>query len=361
VSAAGRLLSAGEIAALVGGRLVGAADVTVSRVASLERSQPGDLSFLATARYLQYFQQTRATVVLVKPEFADAPSSATRIVVTHPQRALLTVIPVLHPEPPWTPGIHPTAVVGAGARWDEPVALGAHVVLGRDVRLGRNVRIGAGCVIGDGVTIGDDTQLFPQVVCYPGTIVGRRVILHAGVRLGSDGFGYLRDGRADGHQKIPHVGRCIIEDDVEIGANTTVDRGSVDDTVVGAGTKIDNLVQVGHNVRIGARCLLMAQVGIGGSTVVGDDVILAGQVGLIDHLVIGRAARIGAKSGLYGDAEPGTVMSGIPARPHRDALRAQAALYRLAKIVDQLEGLVAQPPASPPSPPDSPGPHGRDA
>jgi UDP-3-O-[3-hydroxymyristoyl] glucosamine N-acyltransferase len=361
VSAAGRLLSAGEIAALVGGRLVGAADVTVSRVASLERSQPGDLSFLATARYLQYFQQTRATVVLVKPEFADAPSSATRIVVTHPQRALLTVIPVLHPEPPWTPGIHPTAVVGAGARWDEPVALGAHVVLGRDVRLGRNVRIGAGCIIGDGVTIGDDTQLFPQVVCYPGTIVGRRVILHAGVRLGSDGFGYLRDGRADGHQKIPHVGRCIIEDDVEIGANTTVDRGSVDDTVVGAGTKIDNLVQVGHNVRIGARCLLMAQVGIGGSTVVGDDVILAGQVGLIDHLVIGRAARIGAKSGLYGDAEPGTVMSGIPARPHRDALRAQAALYRLAKIVDQLEGLVAQPPASPPSPPDSPGPHGRDA
>jgi len=336
----GRLLSAGEIAALTGGRLVGAAEVTVARVHSLQHAQPGDLSFLASARYLPYFQQTRATVVLVKPEFAAAPGPATRVVVPNPQGALLSLIPVLHPEPPWTPGIHPTAQVGTGTRWEDPVALGAHVVLGCDVRLGRNVRIGAGSVIGDGVAIGDDTQLFPHVVCYAGTVVGRRVILHAGVRLGSDGFGYVRDERGEGHLKIPHVGRCIIEDDVEIGANTTVDRGSVDDTVVGAGTKIDNLVQVGHNVRIGARCLLMAQVGIGGSTVVGDDVILAGQVGLIDHLVIGKGARVAAKSGPYGDVEPGVVVSGIPARAHRETLRAQAALYRLAKIVDQLEGLV---------------------
>jgi UDP-3-O-[3-hydroxymyristoyl] glucosamine N-acyltransferase len=339
----GRRLSAGEIAALVGGRLVGAADVLVARIGTLERAQPGDLSFLASARYLPYFQQTRATVVLVKPELADAPGPGTRVVVPNPQAALLTVIPVLYPEAPWTPGIHATAVVGSGARWDDPVALGAYVVLGRDVRLGRNVRIGTGSVIGDGVEIGDDTQLFPNVVCYPGTVVGQRVILHAGVRIGSDGFGYVRDERSAGHRKIPHVGRCIIQDDVEIGANSTVDRGSIDDTVVGAGTKIDNLVQVGHNVRIGARCLLMAQVGIGGSTVVGDDVILAGQVGVIDHLDVGNGATVAAKSGLYGDIEAGKTFSGIPARPHREALRAQAALYRLARIIDDLERLVAKP------------------
>ena len=339
----GRLLSAGEIAALVGGRLVGAADVTVARVGSLERAQPGDLSFLASARYLPYFQRTRATIVLVKPELAEAEGPATRVVVANPQHALLTLIPVLYPEPPWTAGIHATAVVGTGARWEDPVALGAYVVLGRDVRLGRNVRIGAGCVIGDGVVIGDDTQLFPHVVCYSGTVVGQRVIVHAGVRLGSDGFGYVRETGVAEHTKIPHVGRCLIGDDVEIGANTTVDRGSVDDTVIGAGTKIDNLVQVGHNVRIGARCLLMAQVGVGGSTVVEDDVILAGQVGLIDHLVIGKGARVAAKSGPYGDVDPGAVVSGIPARSHRDVLRAQAALYRLATIIDDLERLIAKP------------------
>jgi UDP-3-O-[3-hydroxymyristoyl] glucosamine N-acyltransferase len=335
----GRRLSAGEIAALTGGRLLGAADAVVSRLAPLDRAEAGDLSFLATPRYLQYFQRSRATVVLCKPEFADAPGPATRVVVPNPHGALLALVPVLYPEPAWVPGIHATAVVGRGAQWTDPVAIGPHVVLGEDVRLGRNVRLGPGCVIGDGVSIGDDTQLFPRVVCYPGTRVGNRVILHAGVCLGSDGFGYVR-GDGGAHRKIPHVGGCIIEDDVEIGANTTVDRGSVDDTVVGAGTKIDNLVQVGHNVRLGARCLLMAQTGIGGSTVVGDDVILAGQAGLIDHLTLGRGARVAAKSGVYGDVEPGVAVSGTPARPHREFLRAQAALYRLARVVHEVEALV---------------------
>jgi UDP-3-O-[3-hydroxymyristoyl] glucosamine N-acyltransferase len=339
----GRSLSAGDIAALTGGRLVGSADVRVSRLSPLDRAEPGDLSFLATARYLQYFQHTRAAVVITKPEFAAAPGPATRIVVPNPHDALLSLMPVLYPEPPWVPGVHPSAIIGAGARWDDPVEIGPHAVLGRDVRLGRNVRIGPGCVVGDGVVIGDETQLFPNVVCYPGTTVGRRVLLHAGVRLGSDGFGYVRGERGEQHKKIPHVGRCIIEDDVEIGANSTVDRGSVDDTVVGTGTKIDNLVQVGHNVRLGARCLVMAGVGIGGSTVIGDDVILAGQVGVIDHLVLGKGVRVGAKAGVFGDVDPGSIVSGVPARNHREVLRAQAAMFRLARIADQLEGLVSPP------------------
>ena len=346
----GRSLSAGEIAALTGGQLVGAADVRVSRLAPLDRAEPGDLSFLATARYLPYFQHSKAAVVLTKPEFADAPGPATRIVVPNPHGALLALMPVLYPEPPWSAGVHATAVVGAGTQWDDPVEIGAYVVLGRDVRLGRNVRIGASCVVGDGVEIGDDTQLFPHVVCYPGTTVGRRVLLHAGVRLGSDGFGYVRGEHGEPHRKIPHVGRCIVEDDVEIGANSTVDRGSVDDTVIGTGTKIDNLVQVGHNVRLGARCLVMAGAGIGGSTVIGDDVILAGQAGVIDHMVIGKGARVGAKAGVFGEVDAGSVVSGVPARAHREAMRAQAAMYRLARIVDQLEALVPAPPADAPNP-----------
>src|SRR5439155_1192669 len=167
-----------------------------------------------------------------------------------------------------------TAVIGRGAVWNEPVAIGPYAVLGEGVRLGKGVRVGAACVLGDGVQVGDDVRLHPQVVCYSGTIIGHRVILHAGARLGSDGFGYIPGRGGELPRKVPQIGRCIIGDDVEIGANTTIDRGSVDDTVIGAGTKIDNLVQIGHNCRIGARCLIAGQAGIAGSTHVEDDVFL---------------------------------------------------------------------------------------
>ena len=339
-------LSAQEIARLTHGQLVGSPDVTVSGVAPLDRAGPDDLSFLAARRYLQYFQRSSAAIVLCKPDLvAEAGAGAgpaCRVLVRDPHVALLAVIPALYPEPAWEPGIHRTAVLGEGVVWQDPVAIGPYAVLGRGVRLGRNVRIGAGAVLGDGVELGDDAQLFPQVVCYSGTIVGRRVILHAGVRLGSDGFGYVPGKNGELPRKIPQVGRCIIGDDVEIGANTTIDRGSVDDTVVGAGTKIDNLVQIGHNCRIGARCLIAGQAGIAGSTHVEDDVFLAGQAGLADHVTIGRGARVTVQGGVIGDIDPGATVSGYPARPHREFLRAQGALYRLAQIVDDLEALVRQ-------------------
>jgi UDP-3-O-[3-hydroxymyristoyl] glucosamine N-acyltransferase len=171
-------------------------------------------------------------------------------------------------------------------------------------------------------------------------MVGRRAILHSGVRIGSDGFGYVyRDGA---HQKVPHVGRAVIGDEVEIGANSTVDRGSIDDTVVGEGTKIDNLVHVGHNVRIGRRCLIMAQVGIAGSARIGDGCIIAGQAGLGGHIHVGDNVRIGGQAGVFGDVPAGETWSGYPARPHRDALRAQAALFKLAALVRPLEKLLAE-------------------
>jgi UDP-3-O-[3-hydroxymyristoyl] glucosamine N-acyltransferase len=337
----GRQITAGELAALTGGQLLGSADVAVDGLAALDRAGASDLSFLVTRRYLPYFQQSRAAVVLCKPEFADEQGGpACRVVVADPQVALLAVLPMLYPEPAWTPGVHPTAVIGRHTAWEEPVAIGPYVVLGDGVRLGRSVRIGAGCVLGDGVVVGNDVRLHPQVVCYSGTVLGDRVIVHAGARLGSDGFGYIPGESGAAARKIPQIGRCIVGEDVEIGANTTIDRGSVDDTTIGAGTKIDNLVQVAHNVRIGARCLIASQVGIAGSVQLEDDVMVAGQAGVGDHRRVGRGAQLTGGASVYGDIEAEATVSGYPARPHREFLRAQAALYRLAPIIDQIEALT---------------------
>lgn len=341
LTAGARPIAASELATLVGGRLIGPGDVTVAGIAPLERAGPGDLSFLAATRYLPYFQRTRASVTLVDPKFADALGGpATRIVVPDPHAALLAVIPALYPEAPWQAGVHLTAVIGQGATWDDPVAIGPYAVVGANVHLGKGVRIGARCVLGDGIAVGDDTQLFPGVTAYAGTTIGKRVIVHAGTVLGSDGFGYVPGRGGAAHRKIPHVGRCLIADDVEIGANACIDRGSIDDTVVGPGSKIDNLVHLAHNVRIGARCLIMAQAGIAGSVQVEDDAIIAGQSGIADHVTIGSGARVLVQSGVIADVPARTTISGYPARPHRDVLRAAAALYRLLKIVDELETLV---------------------
>jgi len=188
------------------------------------------------------------------------------------------------------------------------------------------------------VAIGEKSRLFPAVTIYSGTKLGQRVTVHAGARLGSDGFGYVQHGGQ--HLKIPHVGRCLIEDDVEIGANTTIDRGSIDDTVVGAGTKIDNLVQIAHNVRIGRGCLIMAQVGIAGSVRVEDGAMLLGQVGVSGHLTVGKGARVAAQAGIFGDIPAGETWSGYPARPHKEALRAQAALFKLPGLLRRIERLL---------------------
>jgi len=220
----------------------------------------------------------------------------------------------------------------------DDVSIGAGVVLGDGARIGARTRLDAHVVIGDGVEVGVECHVYPSATLYSGTRIGDRVRVHAGARLGSDGFGYVfRDGA---HAKIPHVGRCIVESDVEIGANTTIDRGSIDDTVVGAGTKIDNLVHVAHNVRIGRLCLLMAQVGIAGSVRIEDGCILAGQVGIAGHVTIGRGARLAAQAGAFGSVPAGETWSGYPARPHKEALRAQAAMFKLPSLIRALERLV---------------------
>jgi len=335
----GPSLTAEAIARLVGGTVRGNGDARVWSVAPLDRATSHDLSFLAQQRYAALFERSGAGVVLVAPDLADAPGAAScRIVVREPHEAMLRVLPELYPPAPRERGVHPTAVIGRGARLGEGVAIGAYAVIGDGVQLGDDVVVGSHATIGSGVAVGARSWLADGVTLYPGAVLGERVRVHAGARLGCDGFGYVPgDG---GHRKIPHVGRCIIGDDVEIGANSTIDRGSVDDTVIGAGTKIDNLVHVAHNVRIGRLCLIMAQVGIAGSVHMGDGCILAGQVGVSGHHTIGAGARLAAQAGVFGDIPAGETWSGYPARPHGEQLRAHAALFKLSGLLRRIEKLL---------------------
>ncbi len=309
-------------------------------VAPLDRAGAGDICFFDTRRYAPLFAASRAAVVLVPPALADAPGPPVRVVVENPRDALLALIPRLYVPPPRVPGVHPTAQIGRGVQLPADAVIEPYVVIGDHARIGARASIYSHVAIGEGVTIGDDVSLFPGVTLYPGTRMGHRVVVHAGARIGSDGFGYVyREGE---HAKIPHVGHCLIGDDVEIGANTTIDRGSVDDTTIGAGTKIDNLVHVGHNVRIGRLCLIMAQVGIAGSARLEDGCILAGQVGVGGHTTIGAGATVGGQAGVFGNVPAGERWSGYPARPHAEALRTHATLHWLTRIVRALERLVAR-------------------
>jgi UDP-3-O-[3-hydroxymyristoyl] glucosamine N-acyltransferase len=332
-------LTAAALAAAVGGIVDGDAERVVSRVASLDRADAASVSFLGAARYAAAAGTTAAGVVLVTEALAvhvlHAPA---RVLVAAPQEAMLRSLALLHRPAPLVPGLHPTAVIGRGAVLGDDVQIGPGVVIGARAQIGARTRLAAHVVIGDDVVLGDDCVLHPRVTLYSGAVLGQRVQVHAGSVIGCDGFGYVF--HAGAHQKIPHVGRCLIGDDVEIGANCAIDRGSVDDTVIGAGAKLDNLVHIAHNVRIGSLSLLMAQVGVAGSSSVGDGAILAGQAGIAGHLHVGAGARIAAQAGVIGDVPAGETWSGFPARPHRDFLRASAALQ---KLPDTLKSLRQKP------------------
>jgi UDP-3-O-[3-hydroxymyristoyl] glucosamine N-acyltransferase len=263
-----------------------------------------------------------------------------RIIVDHPDQALSAAAACLHPPDAAPAGIDPMARIAPDATIGPDPHVAAFAMVGARARIGARVTIESGAVIGDDVEIGDDCRIGANAVCYSGARLGHRVSLKAGAIVGGAGFGFLRGN--DGHRKVPHLGACILEDDVEIGSGSCVDRGSFEDTIIGRGTKIDNLVQVGHNVQIGPRCLIMATTGIAGSCRIGGDVVIAGGVGVADHVTIGDRAVVGAKSVVFG---PGQVpadaaVSGYPARPHRAFLRAQAALYRLPALIDAVEALV---------------------
>jgi UDP-3-O-[3-hydroxymyristoyl] glucosamine N-acyltransferase len=334
-------IPAADVAAQIGGRLIGDGAIVVRGVAPLDRAQPHELSFLAHARYATWFEGTRAGIVLITPALSELPGApGARIVVDKPTEAMVSLLARFHRGEPRTEGIHPTAVVSSTAEIAHGVTIEAYAVIQDGVRIGEGSWIGASAVVGAGCVLGRHVRMHAGATLYPYVEVGDRVLLHSGSRVGREGFGFI--GGPAGPVRIPHVGRCILEADVEIGANSCVDRGSVDDTIIGAGTKIDNLVQIAHNVRIGKMCFLASQVGIAGSARIGDGVQLGGQVGIGGHLTIGAGASLAGRAGVYGDVPAGEVWSGYPARPHREQLRAQAAVLRLTRLMRPLERLIAR-------------------
>ena len=332
-------LTVQAVAELVGGRLVGDGARVLSAVGSLEGADGETLSLLTSSRYLEAFHGSQAGAVLLAPENeAVHPGPAARIVVADPQRALASALAVMFPDQRDAGSVHSTARIGLGARLGQGITIGSHCDLGERVTLGDRVRLGPGVVLAAGVSIGDDSVLGANVACGEGTRIGRRCVIKPGAVLGTPGFGYVVGD--SGPARVPHVGGCVLEDDVELGANSCVDRGTLDDTVIGRGCKLDNLVHVGHNAHLGPRCLVMGGSVIAGSANIGSEVVIAGHAAVGGHFRVGNRARIGAKAGVISAVPDETDVSGFPARPHRDFLRAQAALYRLARITNELEELV---------------------
>jgi UDP-3-O-[3-hydroxymyristoyl] glucosamine N-acyltransferase len=295
------------------------------RVAPLATATPEDVSFcLNSRRHLPALAATRAAAVVVHSDMsASVPDTAVAIVASDPLVAWAQIAALFHPLPPITSGIHPSAVVAASARIDPTAEVGPLAVIGENAVIGLRGRIGPLVAIGAGVEIGRDVRIGAHA-SISHALIGDRVYIYPGVRIGQDGFGFAIT--PDGFHTVPQLGRVLIENDVEIGANTTIDRGTLEDTIIGAGTRIDNLVQIGHNVRIGRACVIVSQVGISGSTVLEDQVVLAGQVGVAGHLRIGTGSRIAAKSGLMADVPPRSELAGIPAQPVKQFFREVATI-----------------------------------
>ena len=337
----GEILTARQIAELLEGQVEGDPNVPISGIAPIDQAQPHELGFLAQRKYLRFLAETRAGAILVSEALASqAETAPSRIVVKEAHLALPTLLATFYPETKPEASIHPTAVFEKGVALGKEVSVGPYSVLGEGVQVGDGARIASHVVVGDGCVVGPESVLHPHVVLYPGTKLGARVILHAGVKLGVDGFGYVPVNGEN--QKVPQVGACVVGDNVEIGANSCVDRGSIGRTVVGEGTKLDNLVHLAHNVQVGKGVLMAAMVGIAGSTRIGDHCLFGGQSGAVGHIEIGAGARVGAQAGIIGDLPAKETVSGFPARSQREFFRAMGMLYKLPETLRRLQDLEAR-------------------
>jgi UDP-3-O-[3-hydroxymyristoyl] glucosamine N-acyltransferase len=330
-------VNAAELAARLGGVLEGDATAVIRGVAPLQSAGPTDLSGVGSDKYVPLVASSAAAVVLA-PAGWDIPGNRTLIRVADPDLAMCEVLTLFGPPPQRvTPGVHASAVVGDSADISG-AAIGPHAVVSPGATVGAGSQLHAGVFVGDRARIGRDCVLYPGVVVRERVTIGDRVVIHPNSVIGADGFGYLnRDGR---HVKIPQIGIVSIEDDVEIGANCAIDRARSGVTRIGRGTKIDNLVQIGHNCDIGEACIIIAQCGLSGSVTLENGVLLAGQVGIADHVRIAARAVIAAKAGVMSDVPPGDAVSGIPAVPRREFFKRTAALKRLPELLAQVRELV---------------------
>jgi len=321
-----------EMARLLSGEVQGDATATLNGFAMIDRARPGDLTFAETPEYFAAAEQSQATAIIADARFSSAVKTVIR--VANARVAFAKALAYFFPEPPHPAGIHPSAVIAASAVIDSTAHIGPHCVIGERVTIGPRAVLQSGNNIGADSTLAEAVNLFPNVTVYPRTQIGRRVRIHAGTTIGSDGYGYVMDQGI--HLKVPQIGNVVIGDDVEIGANVTVDRGALGSTVIGKGTKVDNLVQIAHNVVIGEHCLLIAQVGIAGSTKLGSYVVLAGQSGIAGHLKIGNQAVVAAQSGVMTDIPDGGKYLGSPAKPDRQAKREYIAIQHLPDLLKKV-------------------------
>jgi UDP-3-O-[3-hydroxymyristoyl] glucosamine N-acyltransferase len=339
------MFTTAEIAKALDGEVIGDGSLQLTGFAAATAARAGDLTFAENETFFQKAEQSAASAILIDGPFTS--SSKTLIRVPNARIGFARVLPYFFPERTFAPGVHPTAVVDPTAQIDPAAHIGPHCVVSERAKIGPGVVLQGGNHVGRNAVIGAHTRLFPNVVIYGHTQIGQRVRIHSGAVIGADGFGYVFDsGR---HLKVPQVGQVIVQDDVEIGANVTIDRGALGPTIIGKGTKIDNLVQIAHNVSLGEHCLIVAQVGVAGSTKIGQYTTLAGQVGIAGHLKIGNKVTIAAQSGVMHDVPDGGKWLGAPAQPDRQAKRQMIALQHLPELmrrVNELEKLVGRPPPS---------------
>ena len=329
-----------EIAALVSGDVAGNADAVITGVAGIEDAHEGDITFIANPKYLPFLSRTRASAVIVGRGM-EAEAGTALLRVDNPSLAFTKVVSFILPEDIRHPsGVHKAAVVSAAASLGKNTGIGACAVIEDGARIGDNAVIYPNCFIGRNASIGSNTIVYSNVSIRENVRIGSNVIIHAGSVIGSDGFGFVT---VDGiHHKIPQVGTVIIEDDVEIGANCTIDRARFDKTVIGKGTKLDNLVHIAHNVITGRNCLIVAQVGVSGSTTIGNNVILAGQVGVVGHVTIGDNTIVMAKSGISKNVPENSVLYGVPAQPVNEAKKLHAYVNGLPRMHQTIKDLKAR-------------------
>jgi UDP-3-O-[3-hydroxymyristoyl] glucosamine N-acyltransferase len=330
-------ISLRQLAERCGAELAGDGDVVIDRVATLDSAGEGAIAFLSNPKYRGRLAGTRASAVIVAPDDAQA-TALPKLVTANPYAAYARVAAILHPPRAPAPGVHPTAVVAGSARVAASAAIGAHAVIGERTEVGERAAVGAGTVVGEDCTVGEDCLLYPRVVVYPRSAIGPRTIVHSGAVIGADGFGMAeQDGR---WLKIPQLGRVVVGADVEIGANTTIDRGAIGDTVIDEDVKLDNQIQVGHNCHIGAHTAIAGCVGIAGSTTIGRNCKIGGAAMISGHLEIADGTVISASTGVFESIRsPGIYTGSFPALPHREWKRVAAAARRLRSILERVRAL----------------------
>ncbi len=330
------MISLKDIASHVNGRLVGCEDTQIRNVKSISDAEEGSITFLSHGRYAKYVKECKASAIIVSEDFAvDSLRGIGAIVVANPSLAYIKTLELLHPRRRSEIGISKYALLSSDVSVSESVSIGPYVHVGKDCVIEDNVTLHPFVCVGENVTVGEGTTIYPHVTVYDNVTIGKNVTIHSGSIIGSDGFGYVWDGSR--HVKIPHVGNVIIEDDVEIGANVTIDRGELDHTVIRRGTKIDNLVQIAHNVSIGEHSIIIAQTGISGSVTIGRNVVLAGQTGVADHVSVGDGVMAGGRAGITGDVPAGSLISGTPHMPHKEWLRINIYLKKLPRLFQRIK------------------------